>query len=70
MSFLCLKPKQLACTKTESRVLAKGAKTDIFAHSKPTKKKKVIQKVVIVSLGVSYKDPKEWMRIDRVVEAG
>ena len=52
MSFLCLKPKQLACTKTESIVLAKGAKTDKFAHSKPTTKNKVTQKVRIVGLGV------------------
>ena len=70
MSFICLELKQLACTKTGSSVLAKGAKTEKFADSKPTKKQKNTQKVVIVSLGVSYKDPKEWMRIDRVVEAG
>ena len=52
MSFLCLELKQLACTKTENSVLAKGAKTETFADSKPTKKQKVTQKVGIVSLGV------------------
>ena len=40
MSFLCLELKQLACTKTEGSVLAKGAKTEKFADSKPTKKPK------------------------------
>ena len=54
MSFLCPELKQVACTKTESIVLAKGAKTDKFAHSKPKKKKKkATQKVRIVGLGVS-----------------
>ena len=52
MSFLCLELKQLACTKTGSSVLAKGAKTYKFADSKPTKKRKVTQNVGIVSLGV------------------
>jgi len=50
MSFLCLELKQLACTKTGSSVLAKGAKTDKFADSKPTKKQNVTQNVGIVSL--------------------
>ena len=40
MSFICLELKQLACTKTESNVLAKGAKTEKFGESKPTKTKK------------------------------
>src|SRR5882672_3328405 len=70
MSFLCIELKQLACTKTESSVLAKGAKTDKFADSKPTKKQNGTQKVGIVSLGVLFKDPKERLRFDRVVEAG
>jgi hypothetical protein len=52
MSSLCPELKQLACTKTESSVLAKGAKTEKFVDSKPTTKKKVTQKVGIVSLGV------------------
>jgi hypothetical protein len=52
MSFLCLELKQLAYTKTGSSVLAKGAKTEKFADSKPTKKQKVTQNVGIVSLGV------------------
>jgi hypothetical protein len=52
MSFICLELKQLACTKTGSSVLAKGAKTEKFADSKPTKKQKVTQNVGIVSLGV------------------
>ena len=52
MSFLCLKLKQLACTKTECSVLAKGAKTEKFVDSKPTKKQNVTQNVGIVSLGV------------------
>jgi hypothetical protein len=50
MSSPCPELKQLACTKTESSVLAKGAKTEKFVDSKPTKK--VTQKVGIVSLGV------------------
>ena len=52
MSFLCLELKQLACTKTGSSVLSKGAKTEKLADSKPTKNQKVIHKVGIVSLGV------------------
>jgi hypothetical protein len=40
----------VACTKTECSVLAKGAKTDEFADSKPTKKRKVTQNVGMVSL--------------------
>jgi hypothetical protein len=51
MSFLCLKLKQVACTKAENSVLA-GGKTTKFAYSKPTKNQKVIQKVGIVSLEV------------------
>jgi hypothetical protein len=47
MSFLCLELKQLACTKTGSSVLSKGAKTEKFAE-----KQKVTQNVGIVSLGV------------------
>jgi hypothetical protein len=38
MRSLCPELKQSACTKTESSVLAKGAKTEEFADSKPTKK--------------------------------
>ena len=52
MSFLRLKLKQVACTKTENSVLAGGGKTVKFAYSKPTKNRKVIQKVGIVSLEV------------------
>jgi hypothetical protein len=70
MSFLCLELKQLAYTKTGSSVLAKGAKTEKFADSKPTKKQKVSQNVGIVSLGVPQEDPKERLRFDGVVEAG
>jgi hypothetical protein len=39
MSSLCPELKQVACTKTESSVLAKGEKTEKFADSKPIKKK-------------------------------
>ena len=70
MSFLCLKLKQVACTKTENSVLAGGGKTVKFAYSKPTKNRKVIREVGIVSLEVPQEDPKERLRFGRVVEAG
>ena len=70
MSFLCPTLKQIACMKTESSVLAGSAETQKFAYIKPTKGKKVIQKVGIVSLEVPREDPEESLRFDRVVEAG
>jgi hypothetical protein len=56
--------------KTESSVLAGSAETQKFAYIKPTKGKKVIQKVGIVSLEVPREDPEESLRFNRVVEAG
>jgi hypothetical protein len=44
MSSLCPELKQLACTKTESSVLAKGTKTEEFVDSKRTKKEMSPQK--------------------------
>ena len=45
MSFICLELKQLACTKTGSSVLAKGAKTEKFADSKSPKTEEIQQLV-------------------------